>query len=84
MALPPTLLSRFDLIYLILDTPNPVTDRKLAKHLVAMYFEHPPVRDTSTILPIEQVRSPFCSVLASLQSCTLGLRGEGSEVRVQR
>mmetsp|Transcript_56981 Transcript_56981/g.130450 ORF Transcript_56981/g.130450 Transcript_56981/m.130450 type:complete len:819 (-) Transcript_56981:213-2669(-) len=54
MALPPTLLSRFDLIYLVLDTPNPVTDRKLAKHLVAMYFEHPPVRDTSTILPIEQ------------------------------
>ena len=29
--LSPTLLSRFDLIYLILDKPNPVTDRRLAK-----------------------------------------------------
>ena len=54
MNLPPTLLSRFDLIYLVLDTPNPVTDRKLAKHIVSLYFEHPPVRDASQVLPIEQ------------------------------
>jgi len=33
MNLPPTLLSRFDLIYLVLDQPNPVADRRLAKHL---------------------------------------------------
>ena len=32
--LPPTLLSRFDLIYLILDAPDRVKDRKLAKHLI--------------------------------------------------
>ncbi|DAZ92925.1 TPA: hypothetical protein N0F65_001081 [Lagenidium giganteum] len=35
----PTLLSRFDLIYLILDKPQPDTDRKLAKHLVALYYD---------------------------------------------
>jgi len=35
----PTLLSRFDLIYLILDQPNEVRDRKLAKHLVSLYYK---------------------------------------------
>ncbi|PKI59468.1 hypothetical protein CRG98_020099 [Punica granatum] len=39
--LPPTLLSRFDLIYLILDKPNEQTDRRLAKHIVALHFENP-------------------------------------------
>lgn len=37
IALGPTLLSRFDLIYLVLDQPNKHTDAKLARHLVAMY-----------------------------------------------
>ena len=35
--LSPTLLSRFDLIYLILDRPNERTDRQLAEHLLALY-----------------------------------------------
>ena len=35
--LSPTLLSRFDLIYLILDHPNERTDRQLASHLLALY-----------------------------------------------
>ncbi len=39
IQLPPTLLSRFDLIYLILDKPDPNSDRKLARHLVSLYFE---------------------------------------------
>jgi DNA replication licensing factor MCM4 len=39
IKLPPTLLSRFDLIYLILDKPNQESDRKLAKHLVALYYD---------------------------------------------
>ena len=39
IKLPPTLLSRFDLIYLILDKPNPESDRRLARHLVSLYFE---------------------------------------------
>eukprot|EP00658_Telonema_sp_P-2_P047382 TRINITY_DN36044_c0_g1_i3.p1 TRINITY_DN36044_c0_g1~~TRINITY_DN36044_c0_g1_i3.p1 ORF type:complete len:438 (-),score=123.69 TRINITY_DN36044_c0_g1_i3:82-1395(-) len=38
--LPPSLMSRFDLIYLILDKPNPISDRQLAKHIVAMYGQH--------------------------------------------
>lgn len=39
--LPPTLLSRFDLIYLILDKADELTDRRLAKHIVALHFEDP-------------------------------------------
>ncbi|CAA0826578.1 DNA replication licensing factor MCM4 [Striga hermonthica] len=39
--LPPTLLSRFDLIYLILDKADEQTDRRLAKHIVALHFDDP-------------------------------------------
>ncbi|KAG7341821.1 minichromosome maintenance complex protein [Nitzschia inconspicua] len=41
IKLPPTLLSRFDLIYLILDSPNVDADRQLAQHLVGLYYETP-------------------------------------------
>jgi DNA replication licensing factor MCM4 len=44
IQLPPTLLSRFDLIYLVLDKANPTTDRRLARHLVALHYEEPPER----------------------------------------
>jgi DNA replication licensing factor MCM4 len=36
--LPPPLLSRFDLIFLLLDKPNEEKDRKLAKHIVGLYM----------------------------------------------
>ncbi|RKP18631.1 MCM-domain-containing protein [Rozella allomycis CSF55] len=37
LNLPPTLLSRFDLIYLLLDNPSAETDRRLAHHLISLY-----------------------------------------------
>ena len=40
--LPPTLLSRFDLVYLVLDRIEESTDRKMARHLVGMYLEDTP------------------------------------------
>ena len=40
--LPPTLLSRFDLVYLILDRVTESNDRKLARHLLSMYLEDKP------------------------------------------
>ena len=40
--LPPTLLSRFDLVYLVLDRIDEANDRRLAKHLVGMYLEDAP------------------------------------------
>lgn len=36
-------LSRFDLIYLILDKADEQTDRRLAKHIVALHSENPEV-----------------------------------------
>ena len=35
--LPPALLSRFDLIYIILDLPNKKMDEKLAKHVLSIF-----------------------------------------------
>ena len=35
--LPPALLSRFDLIYIMLDLPNEVQDKKLASHILDLY-----------------------------------------------
>jgi DNA replication licensing factor MCM4 len=40
--LPPTLLSRFDLVYLVLDRIDEQMDRRLARHLVGMYLEDAP------------------------------------------
>lgn len=37
IKLPPTLLSRFDLIYLMLDKQSEVADRRLANHIVGLY-----------------------------------------------
>jgi len=35
--LPPSLMSRFDLIYLVLDKPDVAADRRLARHIVGLY-----------------------------------------------
>jgi DNA replication licensing factor MCM4 len=40
--LPPTLLSRFDLVYLILDRIDETSDRRLARHMLSMYLEDKP------------------------------------------
>lgn len=40
--LPPTLISRFDLLYLVLDNVDEVSDRRLAQHLVSLYLEDRP------------------------------------------
>ncbi|KAI1088854.1 cell division control protein 54 [Rostrohypoxylon terebratum] len=57
--LPPTLLSRFDLVYLILDRVNESTDRKLARHLLSMYLEDKPqsAPTNNEILPVEFLTS---------------------------
>lgn len=40
IKLPHTLLSRFDLIFLMLDPQNEQYDRKLANHLVSLYYKY--------------------------------------------
>jgi len=48
--LPPTLISRFDLLYLVLDEVNETLDRKLAQHLVGLYIEDNPETGGEDIL----------------------------------
>lgn len=45
--LPPTLLSRFDLVYLVLDRIDEQNDRRMAKHMVGMYLEDTPESGSS-------------------------------------
>lgn len=52
--LPPPLLSRFDLVYLILDKVDESTDRELAQHLTSLYLEDKPAHVANDdVLPIE-------------------------------
>ena len=39
MDLPHTLLSRFDLIFLLVDPHDEEHDRRLANHLVSLYYQ---------------------------------------------
>ncbi|KAG6864697.1 hypothetical protein C0991_007801 [Blastosporella zonata] len=48
--LPPTLISRFDLLYLVLDRVDEALHRKLAQHLVGLYLEETPERGNDEIL----------------------------------
>ncbi|GLJ20713.1 hypothetical protein SUGI_0377370 [Cryptomeria japonica] len=41
IQLPPTLLSKFDLIDLVLDKVDEQIDRRLARHLVALHYDEP-------------------------------------------
>ena len=80
IQLPPTLLSRFDLIYLVLDKADEASDRKLARHLVAMYHATPPANAQVLATPVasglpvvpmmwrSQLRSyhPICCVVPSI------------------
>ncbi|KAE9382105.1 MCM-domain-containing protein [Stipitochalara longipes BDJ] len=57
--LPPTLLSRFDLVYLILDRVDETNDRRMARHLLSMYLDDKPqsAAGGQEILPIEFLTS---------------------------
>lgn len=48
--LPPTLISRFDLLYLVLDRIDEVNDRRLAKHIVGLYLEDAPATAATEVL----------------------------------
>jgi DNA replication licensing factor MCM4 len=56
--LPPTLLSRFDLVYLVLDRIEESTDRKLARHLVGMYLEDTPDNASKEEVLVSMLQSP--------------------------
>ncbi|KAJ5676212.1 DNA replication licensing factor mcm4 [Penicillium macrosclerotiorum] len=94
--LPPTLLSRFDLVYLVLDRADETEDRRLAKHLVGMYLEDTPENASSSeVLPIEfltayitYAKTQIHPVLteeagAALTEAYVAMRQLGDDIRAQ-
>jgi len=70
IQLMPTLLSRFDLIYLVLDQPNELRDRKLAKHIVSLYQAKPEGRKGRTseeLIPMETLTEYISLARRSVQ-----------------
>ncbi|KAK7533040.1 MCM2/3/5 family-domain-containing protein [Phyllosticta citribraziliensis] len=66
--LPPTLLSRFDLVYLVLDRIDEQTDRRLARHLVGMYLEdNPDNASANEVLPVEFLTAYISYARANVQ-----------------
>ncbi|KAB5551310.1 MCM2/3/5 family-domain-containing protein [Coniochaeta sp. 2T2.1] len=67
--LPPTLLSRFDLVYLILDRVDEKMDRRLARHLMSMYLEDKPqsAATKKDILPVEFLTSYISYARSAIQ-----------------
>ncbi|RKP40286.1 MCM2/3/5 family-domain-containing protein [Dimargaris cristalligena] len=54
--IPPPLLSRFDVVFVLIDKVDDFEDRRLAKHLVSLYLEDTPnVTDDQNVMPIEQL-----------------------------
>ncbi|EAY21962.1 MCM2/3/5 family protein [Trichomonas vaginalis G3] len=52
IQLPPTLLSRFDLIYLVLDHVSEIRDQQLARHIIGLYTTRD---ELSTPIPPQQL-----------------------------
>ncbi|KAK5168626.1 MCM DNA helicase complex subunit [Saxophila tyrrhenica] len=75
--LPPTLLSRFDLVYLVLDRIDETADRKLARHLVGMYLEdNPDNASREEILPVEFLTSYISYARANVHPTITPAAGE--------
>lgn len=93
--LPPTLLSRFDLVYLMLDRVDEKADRRLAKHLLSLYLEDKPATapTDNDIMPVEFLTmyisyakthiQPIISQEAAqeLVECYVAMRSLGQDVR---
>lgn len=58
IRLPPTLLSRFDLIYLVLDKQTDAHDRRLANHIVSLYSVPNPKEKENNILMNDDASNP--------------------------
>jgi DNA replication licensing factor MCM4 len=66
--LPPTLLSRFDLVYLILDRVDEKNDRRLAKHLLSLYLDDKPESAPSDNEILVSPLSPLCNAVTNTSS----------------
>ena len=57
IELPPTLLSRFDLIYLILDKTSEINDKRLAAHILGLYGDSRVEQVEKDVIPRELLAS---------------------------
>ena len=73
LQLPPTLLSRFDLLYLMLDKADPSADRRLARHLVSLYYPLEDLRATHKPPPYDLADVTAC-VHSPLFCCFVHMR----------
>ena len=55
IGLPPSLVSRFDLIYLVLDKADEAADRTLARHLISLHHAVPPP-PPAALIPLSLLR----------------------------
>jgi DNA replication licensing factor MCM4 len=53
IQLPPTLLSRFDLIYILKDIPDKAKDRKLAKHIISLFGNEKNVENSENQIDVK-------------------------------
>ncbi|EHL02846.1 putative DNA replication licensing factor mcm4 [Glarea lozoyensis 74030] len=82
--LPPTLLSRFDLVYLILDRIDETNDRRLARHLLTQGEEILPIEFLTSYISYARTNcQPRISAEASseLVSAYVEMRKLGEDVR---
>ena len=68
--LPPTLISRFDLLYLVLDQVDEDHDRKLAQHLVGLYLEDAPAADMRDILVSPHLPACLTGTIKLIYHCS--------------
>ena len=76
IELPPTLLSRFDLIYLILDKTNEINDRRLAAHILSLYGNMKNVEKQSEEIISRELLASYISY--SRKNCKPVLTDEAS------
>ncbi|TFY73018.1 hypothetical protein EWM64_g10994, partial [Hericium alpestre] len=91
--LPPTLISRFDLLYLVLDQVDETVDRKLAQHLVGLYLEDAPETGGTDVLPLDELAAYISYARANINptiteeagdelvKCYVQLRSVGEDPR---
>jgi DNA replication licensing factor MCM4 len=68
--LPPTLLSRFDLIYLVLDAPNAESDRRLAQHIVSLFYKN--YKEAKPVEGRNAVEDPVLDLIAGSNNVVHG------------
>jgi len=90
IRLPPTLLSRFDLIYLMLDRHNDAYDRRLANHIVSLYGRFEDIKEEHNKTLPKEILAAYISqarkidpiiqedALKLLVSSYVSMRGSGS------